>query len=65
METKKIYAVLTGDLIGSSRFRIEEREKVISNLKDTFKMISPDSITSPCVIFRGDINNSVQFTVEV
>jgi predicted DNA-binding protein YlxM (UPF0122 family) len=54
METKKIYAVLTGDLIGSSRFRIEEREKVISNLKDSFKMISPDSITSPFVIFRGD-----------
>jgi predicted DNA-binding protein YlxM (UPF0122 family) len=54
METKKIYAVLTGDLIGSSRFRVEEREIVISNLKDSFKMISPDSITSPFVIFRGD-----------
>jgi predicted DNA-binding protein YlxM (UPF0122 family) len=54
METKKIYAVLTGDLIGSSRFRVEEREKVISNLKDSFKMISPDCITSPFVIFRGD-----------
>lgn len=54
METKKIYAVLTGDLIGSSRFRVEEREKVISNLKDSFKMISPDIITSMFVIFRGD-----------
>jgi predicted DNA-binding protein YlxM (UPF0122 family) len=54
METNKIYAVLTGDLIGSSRFRVEEREKVISNLKDSFKMISSDSITSPFMIFRGD-----------
>jgi len=54
METKKIYAVLTGDLIGSSRFRIDEREKVISNLKDSFKMISSDIITSQFVIFRGD-----------
>jgi predicted DNA-binding protein YlxM (UPF0122 family) len=47
-----MYAVLTGDLIGSSRF--EERENVISNLKYSFKMISPESITLPFAIFRGD-----------
>ncbi len=54
METGKIYAVLTGDLIGSSRFRIQQREEVLSNLKDSFKKISPDIIASPFVIFRGD-----------
>ncbi len=54
METGKIYAVLTGDLIGSSRFRIEEREEILSNLKDSFKIISPDIIASPFVVFRGD-----------
>ncbi len=54
METGKIYAVLTGDLIGSSRFRIEEREEILSILKDSFKIISPDIIESPFGIFRGD-----------
>ena len=54
METGKIYAVLTGDLIGSSRFRIQQREEILSSLKDSFKEISPDIIASPFVIFRGD-----------
>lgn len=54
METGKIYAVLTGDLICSSRFRIQQLEEVLSNLKDSFKKISPDIIASPFVIFRGD-----------
>ncbi len=54
METGKIYAVLTGDLIGSSRFRIQQREEIISNLKDSFKKISPDIIASPFMVFRGD-----------
>lgn len=54
METGKIYAVLTGDLIGSSRFRIQQREGVLSNLKDSFQEISPEIIESPFVVFRGD-----------
>ena len=54
METGKIYAVLTGDLIGSSRFRIQQREEVLSNLKDSFQEISPEIIASPFVVFRGD-----------
>jgi hypothetical protein len=54
METNKIYAVLTGDLIGSSRFKIKEREELLFILKDSFKIISPDIITSQFVIFRGD-----------
>jgi len=54
METGKIYAVLTGDLIGSSRFTIDEREEILSILKDSFKIISSDIIESPFGIFRGD-----------
>lgn len=54
METGKVYAVLTGDLIGSSRFRIQQRREVISNLKESFQEISPDIIASPFVVFRGD-----------
>lgn len=54
METEKIYAVLTGDLIGSSRFKIKEREEVLTNLKDSFKIISPDIVASRFVVFRGD-----------
>lgn len=54
METGKIYAVLTGDLIGSSRFRIQEREEILSNLKKSLQEISPDIIASPFMVFRGD-----------
>lgn len=56
MKNNKIYAVITGDLVGSSRFKIEkQREKVLSSLKDSFKKIeSSDIIASPFAIFRGD-----------
>ncbi|MCX9083685.1 MAG: SatD family protein [Candidatus Methanoperedens sp.] len=54
METGKVYAVLTGDLIGSSRFRKQQREELISNLKGSFQEISPDIIVSPFSVFRGD-----------
>lgn len=56
MADKKIYAVLTGDLVGSSRFKLEkQREEVLSILKDSFDMIeSPDIIASHFSIHRGD-----------
>ena len=54
METGKVYAVLTGDLIGSSRFNIKDREEILTILKDSFKIISPGIIESQFVIFRGD-----------
>ncbi len=56
MKNKKIYAVITGDLVGSSRFKIgRQREEVLLTLKDSFKKIgSPDIIASPFVIYRGD-----------
>ena len=53
---KKIYAVLTGDLVGSSRFNIEkQRDEVLLALKDSFKIIeSIDIIASNFEIHRGD-----------
>lgn len=54
MEYKKIYAVLTGDLIGYSKFKIEEREKILSILKDSFIKIGSNIIASPFRVYRGD-----------
>lgn len=56
MENDKIYAVLTGDLVGSSRFRKEkQRDEILSIIKDSFiKIDSPDIIASPFAIYRGD-----------
>jgi predicted DNA-binding protein YlxM (UPF0122 family) len=56
MEKKRIFAVLTGDLVGSSRFKIEkQRDEVLSILKDSFiKVESSDIIASSFAIHRGD-----------
>lgn len=53
---KKMYAVLTGDLVGSSRFKIEkQRDEVLLALKESFKKIeSVDIIASNFEIHRGD-----------
>ncbi len=54
MSTGKIYAVLTGDLIGYSRFKPKDREVVISILKAVFRKLPPGMIASKFHIFRGD-----------
>lgn len=56
MVNDKIFAVLTGDLVGSSRFKTEEqRNEVLSVLKDSFDKIEPpDRIGSRFTIHRGD-----------
>lgn len=56
MVNDKIFAVLTGDLVGSSRFKTEEqRNEVLSVLKDSFDKIEPpDIIASRFTIHRGD-----------
>jgi len=56
MVNDKIFAVLTGDLVGSSRFKTEEqRNEVLSILKDSFLKIKPsDIIASRFTIHRGD-----------
>ena len=54
MQNKKIYAVLTGDLVGYSRFKTRDRQEVLLHLKDSFKKIPPDISASKFWVFRGD-----------
>lgn len=54
MQDKKIYAVLTGDLVGYSRFRTNDRRDILLHLKDSFKKIPPDISASKFWVFRGD-----------
>lgn len=51
MLNKRTYAVFTGDLIGFSKFKIEEREVILSFLKTILNKIES---TSPFMIYRGD-----------
>ncbi|MBU4222349.1 MAG: hypothetical protein KKA10_12185 [Euryarchaeota archaeon] len=53
MNDKKIYAVLTGDLVGYSRFKTRDRKEVLLHLKDSFKNIPPDISASKFWVFRG------------
>ncbi len=55
-DKRKIYAVLTGDLVKSSRFKIEkQRDEILSALKDSFNKIEPpEIIASRFMIHRGD-----------
>jgi hypothetical protein len=56
MANEKIFAVLTGDLVGSSRYKIEkQRDEVLSILKNSFNKIeSPDIVASRFAIYRED-----------
>lgn len=66
MTDGKIFAVLTGDLVGSSRFEIEtKRDEVLSILKDSFRKVeSPGIIASHFAIHRGDSFQGVLFSPE-
>lgn len=57
MEDRKIYAVLTGDIVGSSRFEGEERNRLLKALKDSFTKVEelmPDITLASFEIHRGD-----------
>lgn len=54
MENPKIYAVLTGDLIGSSKFEKKQRSDIIALLKGSFSKVPREIVASPFVIYRGD-----------
>jgi len=54
MKNKKIYAVLTGDLVGYSRYNPKDRKEVLLHLKDSFKKLPPDITASKFWVFRGD-----------
>lgn len=58
MAENKMYAVITGDVAGSSRFEGEQRQKLLSVLKQSFALVSEmlgdDVMAFPFEIFRGD-----------
>jgi len=58
MENNKLFAVLTGDIAGSSRLQGEQREKLLKELKVSFHIVEEilgnDAMVYPFEIFRGD-----------
>ena len=57
MKNSGLYAVVTGDIVGSSKLTASQRSRLLSVLKssfDTIKDVLPDGIRSPFEIHRGD-----------
>lgn len=57
IDKKKSYAILTGDIVGSSKLKPAQRKKLLSKLKSTSKEIKKlykDIIPFDVDIFRGD-----------
>lgn len=54
----RTFAVLTGDLEGSSRFKGKLRDELLSRIKDCFrtveKLLPPETVVSGFEIYRGD-----------
>ena len=53
----KMYSVLSGDLVGSSKLDEKERKEVLNILKDSFKLVEsvyPEAVESNFDIYRGD-----------
>jgi len=65
---EKLYAVLTGDVAGSSRFSGDDRKKLLDTLKNAFlkteQILGSDIIAFPFDIFRGDSFQGVLQKVE-
>jgi hypothetical protein len=57
MEKHKFYAAITGDIVGSTRFAGDRREKALSTLKSSFRIMEDalaGTICAPFAIHRGD-----------
>ncbi|GAN32409.1 MAG: hypothetical protein DYG83_17270 [Candidatus Brocadia sp. AMX2] len=57
MKNSGLYAVITGDIVGSSKLTASQRSHLLSVLKSSFKTIKdilPDGIRAPFEIHRGD-----------
>jgi len=57
MKKHKFYAAITGDIVGSTRFASDQREKVVSAVKSSFKTVEdalPGTFCAPFAIYRGD-----------
>lgn len=63
-----LYAVITGDIVGSSKFSISQRSQLLSVLKDSFGTIEkvfPGTIHAPFEIHRGDSFQGVLSNPEI
>lgn len=57
MRNNGLYAVVTGDIVGSTKLTVRQRSRLLSVLKsslNTIKDILPDGIRAPFEIHRGD-----------
>ncbi|MEW6382256.1 MAG: SatD family protein [bacterium] len=57
MEQNRFYAAITGDVVGSTRFSADQREKVLSTLKSSFEAVEdtlPGALCAPFAVYRGD-----------
>jgi hypothetical protein len=68
MTNYKFYAVLTGDIVGSSKLIDSERNHLLSILKSSFNSIEnilPGAVSAPFAIYRGDSFQGVLSKPEV
>lgn len=64
MSESSFFAVITGDVTGSSRISTEQRGRFLEHLKGLFRLIAdtwPDLIRAPFHIYRGDSFQGVLF----
>jgi len=57
MESRKLYAVITGDIVKSTRFAPDQRDGVLSTLKAAFETVKDTlsgALCTPFSIYRGD-----------
>jgi len=53
----KLFGVITGDIVGSSKIMEEQREQLMLSLKSAFETVNsivPDIVHAPFEIYRGD-----------
>lgn len=67
MRNNDLYAVITGDIISSSKFKTKQRDNLLSALKLSFKTIEntwPNTLYAPFQIYRGDSFQGALFKPE-
>ncbi len=68
MGDRELYAVITGDIVGSSKLQVNQRSHLLSVLKSSFQLIGdilPGEILAPFEIHRGDSFQGVLSKPEV
>lgn len=68
MKNSQLYAVITGDIVGSSKLQANQRNRLLAILKSSFKTIGkilPGAVHAPFEIHRGDSFQGVLSQPEV